>query len=98
MDLWGLPEWNKDQLFTDQASQQTTHSSNRSTEPFRDECLNVHWFQTLAEAKQLIESWRREYNTRSRPLAGLSMKGHQANSPVSTRLAVHLLQPKPAED
>ncbi len=25
---------------------------------FRDECLNVHWFETLAEAKQLIEGWR----------------------------------------
>jgi putative transposase len=33
---------------------------------FRDECLNVHWFDTLAEAKQLIESWRMEYNE-SRP-------------------------------
>ena len=29
---------------------------------FRDECLNVHWFETLAEAKQLIEAWRQEYN------------------------------------
>ena len=26
------------------------------------ECLNVHWFATIAEAKQLIEEWRREYN------------------------------------
>jgi putative transposase len=33
---------------------------------FRDECLNVHWFETLAEAKQLIEAWRQEYNE-SRP-------------------------------
>ena len=33
---------------------------------FRDECLNVHWFETLAEAKQLIETWRQEYNE-SRP-------------------------------
>ena len=33
---------------------------------FRDECLNVHWFETLLEAKQLIETWRREYNE-SRP-------------------------------
>jgi putative transposase len=33
---------------------------------FRDECLNVHWFETLAEAKQLLESWRLEYNE-SRP-------------------------------
>ncbi len=33
---------------------------------FRDECLNVHWFRTLGEARQLIEAWRREYNE-SRP-------------------------------
>jgi len=33
---------------------------------FRDECLIVHWFETLAEAKQLIEAWRQEYNE-SRP-------------------------------
>lgn len=33
---------------------------------FRDECLNVHWFETLTEAKQLIETWRQEYNE-SRP-------------------------------
>ena len=33
---------------------------------FRCECLDVHWFHTLTEAKQLIECWRREYNE-SRP-------------------------------
>ena len=33
---------------------------------FRDECLNVYWFETLAETKQLIEAWRQEYNG-SRP-------------------------------
>ncbi len=32
----------------------------------RDECLNVHWFATIAEAKALIEAWRRHYNE-SRP-------------------------------
>ena len=31
---------------------------------FRDECLNTHWFTTLAEARQIIEAWRREYNER----------------------------------
>lgn len=29
---------------------------------FRDECLNEHWFLTLAHAKVLIEAWRKEYN------------------------------------
>jgi len=28
----------------------------------RDECLNVSWFQTLAQARHEIESWRRDYN------------------------------------
>ena len=32
----------------------------------RDERLNVHWFQNLAEARRLIEAWRIEYNE-SRP-------------------------------
>ena len=29
---------------------------------FRDECLNVHWFETIDEAKAKIEAWRVEYN------------------------------------
>jgi putative transposase len=29
---------------------------------FRDECLNEHWFSTLAEARAIIASWRRDYN------------------------------------
>lgn len=28
----------------------------------RDECLNVHWFESLAEAKTIVEAWRRDYN------------------------------------
>jgi len=28
----------------------------------RDECLNEHWFTSLAHAQVVIESWRREYN------------------------------------
>ena len=30
---------------------------------FRDECLNLHWFLSLQDAKEKIESWRDEYNT-----------------------------------
>ena len=36
----------------------------------RKECLNSHWFQTLEEAKQKIEEWRKEYN-RVRPHSSL---------------------------
>jgi len=37
---------------------------------FRDECLNLHWFSSLADARQKIEAWRREYNT-ERPHSSL---------------------------
>jgi putative transposase len=29
---------------------------------FRDECLNLHWFKSLADARRVIESWREDYN------------------------------------
>jgi putative transposase len=28
----------------------------------RDECLNEHWFTSLAHARVEIERWRRKYN------------------------------------
>lgn len=30
---------------------------------FRDECLNEHWFVSLADAQAQIEAWRVDYNT-----------------------------------
>ena len=29
---------------------------------FRDECLNEHWFVSLAHARAVISAWRRDYN------------------------------------
>ncbi|POS08901.1 hypothetical protein C3Y08_07305 [Burkholderia gladioli] len=37
---------------------------------FRDECLNLHWFETLGEGKAIIEAWRRDDNE-SRPHSAL---------------------------
>jgi len=37
---------------------------------FRDECLNEHWFITMAHARRTIEDWRIEYNT-ERPHSSL---------------------------
>ena len=41
---------------------------------FRDECLNEHWFTSLAHAQAVIETWRREYNEErpKRRLGGLT--------------------------
>lgn len=36
----------------------------------RDECLDREWFESLAEARVVIEKWRRHYNTR-RPHSAL---------------------------
>jgi putative transposase len=36
----------------------------------RDECLNAHWFLSLADARSKIETWRRHYNE-SRPHTAL---------------------------
>jgi putative transposase len=29
---------------------------------FRSECLNAHWFLTLADASEKVEAWRNDYN------------------------------------
>ena len=29
---------------------------------FRDECLNVNWFLSMEDAREKIETWRRDYN------------------------------------
>lgn len=36
----------------------------------RDECLNVHWFASLAEVQAVVEAWRVDYNE-TRPHAAL---------------------------
>lgn len=38
---------------------------------FRDECLNVHWFLSLAQARQVIDAWREDYTTQ-RPHSALN--------------------------
>ncbi len=40
---------------------------------FRDECLNQNWFVSMAEARQIIEAWRVDYNT-ARPHSSLGYR------------------------
>lgn len=40
---------------------------------FRSECLNLNWFESIYHAKEVIESWRIEYNT-ERPNSALKNK------------------------
>jgi putative transposase len=40
---------------------------------FRDECLNQHWFLSLAQARGIVEGWRLDYN-RARPHSSLGYR------------------------
>ena len=52
---------------------------------FRDECLNDHWFTSLADARVIIENWRRDYN-RVRPHSSLGNLTPEAYSATFIRL------------
>jgi putative transposase len=39
----------------------------------RDECLNEHWFTSLADARSIVEAWRLDYN-RARPHSALGWR------------------------
>jgi putative transposase len=40
---------------------------------FRAECLNAHWFMSLADAREKVEDWRRYYNE-ERPHGAIGQK------------------------
>jgi len=65
MDLWAYQngvriDFSRPGKPTDNAYIETFNGTLRA------ECLDTHWFGTLAEAKERIEAWRKEYNE-SRP-------------------------------
>ncbi len=49
---------------------------------FRDECLNAHWFTSLADAQLLIEAWRLD-DHQCRPHSAL---GYRIPEEVNQRL------------
>ncbi|WP_146091752.1 integrase core domain-containing protein, partial [Xanthomonas dyei] len=58
-------------------SRRGTPTDNALVESFngrlRQECLNEHWFLSLADARSKIEAWRRFYNE-ERPHSALAWK------------------------
>ena len=48
---------------------------------FRQECLNAHWFLSLADAQSKIDDWRTYYNE-VRPHSALQWMTPAPNSPV----------------
>ena len=57
---------------------QPSHAQGAPDNPFiesfngklRAECLNQHWFESIQEARNIIENWRKEYN-QERPHSSL---------------------------
>ncbi len=69
MDLWAYHhkvriDFSRPGKPTDNGHVETFNGS------LRDECLNVHWFESLTDAKAIVEGWRRDYNE-SRPHSAL---------------------------
>ncbi|VTZ27926.1 conserved hypothetical protein [Methylocella tundrae] len=57
----GLSEGRRARLFT--AGKPTDNAFIESFNgKFRAECLNAHWFMSLADAREEMEVWRRDYN------------------------------------
>lgn len=69
-----LDEWAHRRGVKLQFSRPATPTDNPYIESFngrlREECLNQHWFESLEEARQILEKWRMEYNT-ERPHSSL---------------------------
>jgi len=55
---------------------------------FRDECLNAHWFLSLAQARTAIEAWRMDYNG-ERPHSSLD---YRTPNEFAARLALRAEQ------
>ncbi|QFT33932.1 Integrase core domain protein [Labrenzia sp. THAF82] len=51
---------------------------------FRAECLNVHWFLSLADAAEKLEDWRKDYNE-YRPHGAIGNKVPMAPDKIRTR-------------
>ena len=69
--------------------QDRTNESFNGT--FRDECLNVEWFRTRAEATVVIEQWRRHYNE-VRPHSSLAYQTPEEFTTNEQSKSVQLLE------
>lgn len=70
VDLWAYTQ--KVQLEFSRPGKPTDNAHIESFNgSLRDECLNVHWFRSLADAKEKLSTWRIDYNE-SRPRKALN--------------------------
>ena len=85
-----LDRWAYENAVTLDFSRPGRPTDNAFVESFngrlRDECLNTHWFLSLADARTKIEAWRRDYNE-SRPHTSLGWKTPNEYAAAAARKA-----------
>ncbi|BAK97551.1 putative transposase orfB for insertion sequence element [Oscillibacter valericigenes Sjm18-20] len=69
MNAWAY-DHKVEHIFTDPGKPMQNGYIESFNGKLRAECLNQHWFQSLSEAREIIENWRLEYN-RIRPHSSL---------------------------
>ena len=75
LDCWAY--WNKVKLDFSRPGKPTDNAFIESFNArFRLECLNEHWFLSLEDAREKIESWREDYNNHR-------LQGSMALAPAS---------------
>lgn len=62
LDAWAYERGVKLQFITPGKPVENSYIESFN-DKFRDECLNLHWFLSLAHARKVIEAWRIDYNT-----------------------------------
>jgi len=70
LDFWAYERGVKLQFIEPGKPMQNGHCESFNGK-FRDECLNEHWFTSLRQAREIVESWRIDYNE-CRPHSSLS--------------------------
>ncbi len=82
--------WNKVELDFSRPGKPTDNALIESfNNRFRQECLNANWFLSLADAREKIEAWRRDYNEHH---PHSSLENQSPNEFVSTGRALRARQ------
>jgi putative transposase len=86
MDIWGY-ERGVELRFIEPGKPNQNAFVESFNGRFRDECLNEHWFVSLADADEKIQAWRIDYNEhRGRKVAGWKTPAEVAAAARSAEL------------
>jgi len=90
VDLWAY--WNHVKLDFSRPGKPTDNAYIESFNArFRLECLNEHWFLSLEDAQEKIESWRQDYNEK-RPHSSLGNVPPEEFAALDNTLETDLIQ------